>query len=407
MSKISVLVCDDVPRRGTEAVAAIRRAAGPTVDVETRVGPELENEIVNFYEHTVNPLMKGGDRKKSVFDQYDIVFVDSNLSEIHLGGFRLTAAAIIGYIRAFSLAKYIVTINRFPLRDFDLSNLSPNGGSLADLAVNTRHLSSRWLWFRERETGSTYCPWYWPTLMEVPTRRAHQLADLENLDDRIVEFFSFPEEGVAGLSDQACAALDPTTRSTGRVTFFDFYRKACDSLIPGEKDKLVKVGDHSAIRRIVVAEIEAWLYRHVLAPQSIVVDIPHLVSRVPVVLGRRVADLETWNGTVTSRRVPFGLSRSYFNEFLSERRFRKQHWFSVPVFWWGPIKADGVLDERQLAMNNEEVLDINFYEDVSEFHRSDTARGKSFRAEFLSTFNRRHIRRVPGIRYDPVDYILR
>ena len=406
MAKISVLVCDDVPRRGTEAVTAIRRAAGSSVEVETRFGDDLQNEVVDFYKNTVNPLMTGREGKRSTFDKFDIVFLDSNLSKIHLGGFRLTAAAIIGYIRAFSGAKLIVTINRFPLRDFDLANLSPNGGSLADLAVNTKHLSSKWLWFREREPGSEYCPWYWPILSEAPSRRTQQLTDLDSLDDRILEFFAFPKESIAGLPDQACAALDPTTRTTSRVTFMDFYRKACNSLIPGEKDRLFKFGNHSAVKRIVVAEIEAWLYRHVLGPQSVLVDIPHLVSRVPVILARKMGDLDAWNGTVNSRRAPFGLSRPSYDEFLKSRRFAKGHWFSVPVFWWGPIRADGVLDERQLAMDNEEVMDFRFYEDVSEFHLNHTKGGKSFRAEFLSTFNRRYVKRLRGIKYDPVDYLL-
>ena len=406
MSTLSVLVCDDVSRRGNEAVRGIQRVVGDTVNVHTLFGEKLGKEIAGFYEHTVNPIMKSGKGSKSLFDEYDIVFLDSNLSEVHLAGFRLTAAAIVGYIRAFSSAKYIVTINRFPLRDFDLSLLSPSGGTLADLAINTKHLSSRWLWFREREMDHDFCPWYWPTLSEAPKRRARQLTDLKNLNSRVLEFFSFPKEAVGGLTNAACAQLDPITRNTGVVTFLDFYEKACSSLVPGEKQQLSNVGNLSAVRRIVSAELEAWLYRHVLAPQAILVDVPHLLSRIPVVLGRKAAVMEAWNGAMMIGRSPYGMSGSYYTEFLKERLFTLAHWFAVPVFWWGPVRNDRELDAKLMAMDSGRLTDFRFCEDISQFLDGDLEGSRSFNADFQSTFNRRHVRRLRGVRYGPVENLL-
>lgn len=406
MVELSVLVCDDVSRRGLEAVRGIQRAGGEAIRVDTRFGKNLEKEVGELFDQTVNPIMKTGRGKRTLFDEYDIVFVDSNLSEVQLGGFRLTAAAIVGYIRAFTRAKHVVTINRFPFRDFDLSDLSPNGGTPADLAINTKHLSSRWLWFRERESISDFCPWYWPVLAEAPGRRVRQLNDLEDLNSRVLQFFSFPKEAVLGLTNQACAQLDPTARNVSIVTFMDFYRKGCISLVPGEKDQLAQTGNSAPIRRIVAAELEAWLYKHILAPQAILVDVPHLVSRVPVLLGRKATAIDGWNETAASKRIPYGLSGTYYARFLRKWHFALSHWLPVPAFWWGPIRGDRQLDGKLMRMDNDGVSDLRFCEDVSLFLDGEVEEVTGFSADFRSTFNRRYVKRLPRVRYVPIDNLV-
>ena len=406
MVNLSVLVCDYVSRRGLEAVRAIQRVGGGAIEVDVRFGNDLEKEIGEFFDKTVNPIMADGEGERTLFDGYDIVFVDSNLSEVQLGGFRLTAAAVVGYIRAFSRAKYVVTINRFPLRDFDLSDLSPNAGTPADLAINTKHLSSRWLWFRERESGSDFCPWYWPALAEAPGRRVRQVNDLKDLNLRVVEFFSFPKEAILGLTNQACAQLDPTARNVGMVTFLDFYRKACTSLVPGEKDQLAKIGNTEPIRRIVAAELEAWLYKHILAPQAILVDAPHLVSRVPVLLGRKATAIEGWNETTKGKTSPYGVSGTYYAKFLREWHFALSHWLPVPAFWWGPIRGDRQLDAKLMAMDGDGAHDFRFCEDVSLFLDREVEAVRGFSADFRSTFNRRYVKRLRRVRYVPVENLV-
>ena len=406
MANLAVLVCDDVARRGLEAVRRIQRVGGDAIRVDTRFGKELEKGVGELFDKTVNPIMKGEEGSGTIFDEYDIVFVDSNLSEVQLGGFRLTAAAIVGYIRAFSCARYVVTINRFPLRDFDLSDLSPNGGTPADLAINTKHLSSKWLWFRERESSSDFCPWYWPALAEAPGRRARQLKDLGDLSSRVVEFFSFPKEAIAGLTNQACAELDPTARNVEIVTLLDFYGKACISLVPGEKDQLEETGNNAPIRRIIAAELEAWLYKHILAPQAILVDVPHLVTRVPVLLGRKANVIEGWNETVMSSTSPYGMSGTYHAKFLREWRFTLSHWLSVPAFWWEPIRGNRELDARLMKMDSGNLHGFRFCEDVSRFLDGEAEELRGFRADFRSTFDRRHVRRLRRIKYVPVDNLV-
>ena len=407
MTSLSILVCDDLARRGAEAVNAIKRAVGSRASVERSFEGEFAARVTQFYKDTVNPAMNGHLPEGSVFDDYDIIVLDSNLSELNLSGIRLTAAGILGHIRAFSSSKYIVTINRFPYRDFDLSGLSPMGDTMADLSVNTKHLSSTWLWFRERGSERDFCPWYWPTLSDAPQRRSRQLRDLGRLDDRVLEFFSFPDVGITGLSNEACAALEPTSRNSNRVTFRDFFRTACGSLAPGEKELLLKSENSVAIKHIIAAEMEAWLYRHVLAPQTVLVDVPHLLPRVPILLGRNASAIEAWNRAIANFRSPYGLSGAYYRRYLRKWLFSRAHWFAVPAFWWGPIRSDRDLDRKLMAVDNEGLPNFLFCEDVSRFQISEIGEWKSFDADFRSTFSRRYVRRLRGVKYIPVDNFLK
>src|SRR5712691_12433141 len=174
-----VLVCDDIEDRGRELIAQIEEA-GQAIDISHRLDKELKGALEGLFERVESCLedpKKYRTGKKLVFDDMDVVIIDNNLANLHIKGTRLTAESIAGYVRAFTGAPYVVSVNKNPNVDFDLRYLVGDYATHADLALNTKHLSNRALW-TGNSAGATdgFIPWYWPCLNTIAGRRREQIA---------------------------------------------------------------------------------------------------------------------------------------------------------------------------------------------------------------------------------------
>ena len=439
MNQLKVLVCDDIPARGKETVDKIEKAkdrfgnAEFGIRIERLFEETLLKELEALFLHVEEHLPTGGGgqscsvppRSLSAFD-CDIAIIDNNLAALDIKGARLTAEAVAGFVRAFTNARYIVSLNKNPEVDFDLRYLVGDYRTEADLALNVDHLSNPALWTgNPRYAEDGFLPWYWPVLGNVPEKRRKQVEFIRtHLQSPIVETLDFPRRAVAYLSRHAVGALtpeateassednaiwDPTPLST--VTFMDFFLHSCRSLPAyADRERLAhQASDRSGISRevvarIVAAEIDKWFRRDVIGPQDVLVDLPHLLMRMPFLLGDEVADIDRWHDSLMTGKPPFGLDREVYDEHVGKARFSHDHLLKSPCFWWPTLKESETLNELFFGSNGN-WPDVVFCEDVSQFRdfspSDEDAKPMEFSGEFEGSWSRRYASFLPCKKYSP------
>ena len=227
-----VLVCDDLPVEIREFEGAIQEANLPNVSITRLFGDKLKKQL--------NTLFKGADAvlgddtgtydpPQTEFQDADIVILDNNLAHLRIEGARLTAEAIAGYIRAFSSAPYIVSVNKNPDVDFDLRYLIGDYTTRTDLAVNIAHLSNLALWTHQcADAKNSFLPWYWPKLLDIGENRRKKIEFIESrLDEMVCDVFDITSELFGFLSRQARSLLslaeETSEDGSGEATNLGLY----------------------------------------------------------------------------------------------------------------------------------------------------------------------------------------
>jgi hypothetical protein len=287
--------------------------------------------------------------------------------------------------------------------------------SRADLALNTRHLANRSLWTGlASDSDDKFHPWYWPALTHVAQRRRSQIEFvIANLDKAILPLLGFPESAAVALSRHAKGALSLEASSSGsegrpigEITFREFFRYSPRTL-PAQEDrvKLLESKSDDVIGRVVAGDLEAWFRRDVLGPQDVLVDVPHLLLRMPFLLGARADSLDSWNASTMERSAPFGFETSVFEEHVAAHLFGCDMWLSSPAFWWPPLKENEKLNEL-FFQSNAAWGDFIFCEDTSSFAPRSTqgedGQPVEFAAEYEGSWNRRCVARLPNYKYAPL-----
>ncbi|WP_404406198.1 hypothetical protein [Pelagibacterium halotolerans] len=349
------------------------------------------------------------------FDDYDLVIIDNNLSALELFETRLTAESIAGYLRAFSRVPYVVSLNKNPYVDFDLRFLMGDYSTRADVAIRTEHLQNDWLWHR-KDNGSPdeFRPWYWPCLSQVSSSRQQQIEYVkEHLDDPILPTLGFDARAAAGLSRHTEGALSPevgpetgadASKDPLKVTFRDFFRHSNRSLpLYDERETLLQNGEDDIISRVVAAEWDVLMRRDIVGAQAVLVDLPHLLARMPFLLGPGAKSLDSWNNCLLSDAPPFGLDKDIYDRVLSPARFQHDLWSQRPAFWWTTLEDNPEL-RRLFYESKGEWGDFVFCEDTSKFAPRRSKGGQKvyeFAAEFESEWDRRFIQKIDGYNYSP------
>ena len=436
MSDLKVLVCDDIEARGQEAVGEITkvREGLAKIDVSIQIQGLFEDQlsvkIKNLFDYVAKYLPPNGTVQSGSIDPHnfaefdcDIIFIDNNLSALHIDGARLTAEAIAGFVRGFTNARYVVSLNKNPEIDFDLRFLVGDYQTQADLALNADHLSNLALWTGNPEDAKGhFLPWYWPVLNCVSNKRMEQIEFVkENITSAIFRTMSFSDQAVDYLSRHAIGALsldvfDPPNSgsdatSVDTITFVDFFRNSCRSLpVLHERRALAEEavgGNGSAVEilaRVVSGEIDKWIRRDVVGPQEVLVDIPHLLMRMPFILGGRVCDSAQWNQALGVAASPFGLDPEIYDKHIADTVFPDNMWVKSPCFWWPDLKNSEALNELYFSAS-EEWPEVVFFEDTSQFGNVranvDGSEPMEFAAEFEGSWNRRYVSVLQDFRYAP------
>lgn len=422
---MNVLVCDDIQLRCNEIVSKIREGGQgqPLSLAAEKLTTELQSLFTSIQKWIDRPTQYK-DTEKTAFDEVDIVILDNNLAHLAVTGARLTAESIAGYIRAFTTATYIISLNMNPDVDFDLRYLVGDYSTRADLALNTEHLANPGLWNGERKSAKDgFLPWYWPQLATVADRRRKQIDFItEHLDKPVLEMLGFDSDAISFLSPHARGALSADAASNGEVnregaipfeklTFRDVFIGKDRSLpIKKERQGLSQAesngttGLRNVIARVVAADMDLWFRRDIVAPQEPLVDVPHLLMRVPFLLGNRAKDLNEWNKSTRANEAPYGIEKTLYDEHLAKARFEHEIWVGSPCFWWPKLKANEKLNALFFEAKDGDWADVVFCEDRSAFLERVPKIGEppiEFPAEFEGTWQRRYVARVGNYRYSP------
>ena len=408
-----ILICDDKPLQCERTEEAIDSRG----DVKGLAGTGLKDGLTSLFRSVSSGLngsgTSGGRLQGTDFDGFDLLIVDNNLTGLELDGARLTAETIIGYLRAFTDVPYIVSLNKNLHVDFDLRYLFGDYQSLADLALNTGHLSNGRLW--DGNAGDDFAPWYWPRFADAVDRRKAQIDFLAtNFKKPVWEALRFPPEADDYLSLRAKAPLSSTEQDMREASFEVFFDSS-RVLPPAEIKRLKELAGQNvefarrAILQISAYEVDRWLRRGVLGTQDVLIDLPHLVAQMPFLLGEHASDLDCWNEVVATEEPPFGLDGPLFEKHLRPAQFGHGMWVPGPCFWWPKLKSDDTLTEYFFAADGD-WPDAVFCEDVSRFVRT-TGPGEpdspqEFEAEIEGSWARRYIAYVGDYLYSPRSRIL-
>lgn len=421
---MKILVADDRSDNGKDIAEAIK-SAYPDADIRFALEDALKDELGKLFSRVGEVLRDPAGWKrqdKLAFDDVDLVVLDNNLAHLKIREARLTAESIAGYVRAFSQAAYVLSLNKNPYVDFDLRYMVGDYQTHADLALNTSHLAKKALWSgRPADAADGFLPWYWPALIRIADRRRRQIEFVQkHYTKRVFDALGIPESAYEYLSLHAKGALSPVAETDGvqvedakkldALTFWDVFVDRGDRSIPSIDDRKALSSDdalknpeiQAVVARVVAADIDLWFRRDVLGPQEALVDIPHLVARMPFLAGAGKKTAEQWNGMLSADSEPYGMDSNVYGAHLAKRRFTHTEWAPNPGFWWSELKNDETLNELFARADVNDWPDAVFCEDRSRFiDRSDKA-VMEFAAEFEGAWGRRHVARIAGVRYAPL-----
>ena len=430
---MNVLVCDDKKDTANEILESLGKGGicGPDNEddqikllCETDLTRELEG-LGEREEKFINGKWQSTDYHELEFDNgYDIVIVDNNLASLNTKGARLTAEMVIGSIRTFTPIPYMISLNKNDLVDFDLQFLVGDYDTRADLALNTPHLAHRALWDRkETGGGDEFLPWYWPELRTVYERRRGQIDFIKDrLGEPVVSALGLKidEEGIDFLSLNARSALCGHIDEVEAVTFRDVFMSDDRSLaVRKERETLLGAADRhngddegdgyrKVIARAVAARIDFWLRRYVVGPQEVLLDVPHLVARMPFLLGDKAGEIDAWNEAIRVRESTFGMDPGLYEKHVGAAKLSDEfndRWFQFPVFHWPHLKRNTELNELFLREAQTAAwADAVFCEDTSRFEKrgtDDDGLVVEFPTGLEGPWARRHIKRMDDYKYSP------
>lgn len=420
---MKILVCDDVHTRCEEIAKSIREGGQASPDILE--DKELTDELTKLFKDIRSYLEKPGQFDhvgKTRFDGMDLVILDNNLAHLEVPGARLTAESIAGYVRAFTTATYVISLNLNPDVDFDLRYLVGDFSTRADMALNINHLANPGLWTGDPKSAKDgFLPWYWPTLSTVAERRRKQIEFVGKLlDQSVVDSLGFDDEAISFLSLHARGALSPEASSNenldqgsipfNKLTFRDvFVGKERSLPIKSERLELSNAEKGNAklrdiIARVVAADMDLWFRRDIVAPQEPLVDVPHLLMRFPFLLGTRAKDIGAWNASLQANASGNGIEKSLYDEHLSPVKFAHEIWVKSDCFWWPKLKDNEKLNTLLIEAKAGDWADVVFCEDRSAFFEREPKNGgppTEFPAEFEGSWEQRYIARVDKYRYSP------
>ena len=154
---------------------------------------------------------------------------------------------------------------------------------------------------------------------------------------------------------------------------------------------VVKLGN-DLIARIAAARLAYWLEHVVLPAQSVLIDAPHLVSRLPGLLTGEPTKAGSWNCTAVRLDLqPTSLAAGSLKSY----RFKEQHWLSRPAWFWPQILSDERYFEWGQAKKQADVI---FCEDTSRFIKRSIA--KEFMADVPGQMALRYVEMPKASRND-------
>lgn len=313
--------------------------------------------------------------ESTAFDTSDIVIVDYDLRYMSAEPSFLTGETIAYMARCYSRCGIIVTVNQFGGNPFDLT-LRGHIDSYADLNLGARQLFNEGLW-TDRAVG--FRPWYWPVLPDLVTRFGRRLEEIDGrLDDPILSFLGIDDDAASVMPRHVLQFLQRGSKDTAQRQTFKHFVQRSGSGLRTLKDKQV---DSDILARIAAARIGKWIDHMLLAPQDILVDAPHLLTRYPGLLSGDSSSVKNWNLSV---RMTIDSAEGIQSDFLEPAVFSRRNWTSRPAWLWRRVQDLVDFSDRRSHFVRSSADQPVFCEDASRF--VDRSKARPFVAEVDSPF---------------------
>lgn len=322
------------------------------------------------------------------FDLADVLVLDYRLADLYGPDGYMTGEDLAALTRRYSMARPIVSVNRFGEQGFDL-RLRPEMQMWAEVSVAHDDLGNPRLW-SDRAEG-LYRPWAWPSLEHLPKLFDRRVTHaLRHFDSSVAESLGISKTQMDLMPRRISESLgnDPFSITFREVAVQRAFRP--DNVPKPSRPQMA---------RVAAAEVGKWLSNSVLPGQEILIDAPHLATHYPSLLkGRRTqARLNELARMSPEAELPLDATR------INRARLRPGFWLDRPVWW-----TEAVLENRELLENRRpwerQPLDYCFAEDTSQFHA--TTEVQAFQA--VGMFGRRYVRRPDdlAITYKPANRLL-
>lgn len=351
-----------------------------------------ELEIIQGRQKDFRNTGNWGKSVNSMLDEVSILVIDYDLFDAHpfLKGSEVSYLA-----RCFTTCGLIITINEAGHNPFDLT-LTGNLNSFSDLHLGQDQLSSPYLWGKKEpkvtaKTPSDLYPWQWPDLVDYYQNYERKIEDVLDAIKKNISIESSLGFDKGTFNSLARSVSQFIGDNASDVTYTEFV--ASESGLEF-KDRQIKNGadvNPIIVARVCAARIAKWLEYSLLTEQDILVDAPHLVSRLPEFLIGDSQKIATWNGVAKrGSNVKININ----NKILRQFKFEKAFWISRPVWFWRKIMEDKSIDQVREPWNISYPKWM-FCEDASAFSIKSS--------EFVSKAQSSYARRYACV-FDSVDY---
>jgi hypothetical protein len=402
-AKRLALICDDHMTRIETWASKVRPFLGDEWEVQVATGTRLV-AIVEALSQAERPWREAAAEKATLdastlrngiigrdkemldlLDRAELIILDSDLTPnsgdittlgedgdaVNRALRNQSGETLARQLRSFTTAGYLIVVNRFyGDRFFDLTMSKWNNG-FADLYITNTDVGDAALWTGLPEEG-TFNPWSWPILLERLDALPHAISYVaDDLQSNVFQKLELDADDLAPEQLDAFAHLDAPEAAT-------FEDLAWSSL--GFRF-LVEGATKEQITRMAASVLLRWLARSVVAPQNVVLDVPHILARHPRAFGAGAADQEFWTSMAAKTEAPFA-AVAMLKPALS------------PV---GELIGRAVYSAElvrelssQLPPPSVAALPLVFAEDVSAFFERDAV--QQFTSKLPGTYFRRFIR---------------
>ncbi|WP_242415544.1 hypothetical protein [Sphingomonas panni] len=330
----------------------------------------------------------------SQVDEADVLIVDYDLTLIDKDA-RHTGEEVARLARMYSDCGYIIVMNQYPGIGFDLT-MKGHLESYADVNIDSSLAGCPALW--STAVSGEFHPWHWDCIEKITESRRALAEELtkRGMGTSIVDFLQMPNAAIDRLADSAFAFISPATQKPdelAQTTVAEFLQHLT------EKKDLEKLADGKPANaaRTAVSRLAKWVSRTIVGPQDVLIDVPHLLVRLPYVANKEhgvPSTIEDWNAL-----LDLGAG-AICPEIREKGEFRRSvEWIGKATFWWSCIEGLDLVDTLREEFDYESLPDMVFCEDVSRFVPREDA--TDFRAGFHNFFDRRYVKIVEGVEYAP------
>ena len=368
---MKIAVWDDNPNAAIEWKGRLEAVLPHgSADIHAATAQEIEDDLRVLHERRKTYLECGVDREgQSRLDDTHILIVDHDLFDLPKLN-DLSAETVANRVSIYTDCAYIVVLNRNPDLDFDLTLLG-NPESKADLHINDRFVGNIGLWRECPATNGAFRPWHWPLLpwaVDLYESRLQEVVALLNSDDSerpILDHLGFGDSCKRRLSRAARAFLHPKIPAD-QVTFSSFLQGNAKAVSLRDGAKIASRRDVRKIARIGARRVSKWLARYVVGPQDPLIDLPHLVEKMPFLVPPQEREsIDYWNSCAKLRGAP--------TEVVSDAKigkFQGEKWFDRPCFWAAGMETEENVN-RLIEESDANVGSLVFCEDASAFHNAE------------------------------------